>query len=97
VAAVPGYAEVGATFLSILFILNILLGTFNLLPVPPLDGNSAITLLMPESTGRRFLDWTNNQGFGMAGLLLAWVLYDRIFDFIFRMSLAALYPGSFYG
>jgi len=97
VAAVPGYAEVVATFLSILFILNILLGTFNLLPVPPLDGNSAITLLMPESTGRRFLHWTNNQGFGMAGLLLAWVLYDRIFDFIFRMSLAALYPGSFYG
>ena len=80
VAAVPGFAEFAATFLSILFILNVLLGTFNLLPVPPLDGNTAITLLMSESAGRRFLDWTRNQGFGMAGLLLAWVRYDRIFD-----------------
>ena len=37
-AAAPGKAEFFATFLSILFVLNILLGSFNLLPVPPLDG-----------------------------------------------------------
>jgi Zn-dependent protease len=93
----PGFAEFAATLLSILFILNVLLGTFNLLPVPPLDGNTGITLLMPESAGRKFLDWTHNQGLGMAGLLLAWVLYDRIFDFIFQISLSALYPGSHWG
>jgi Zn-dependent protease len=95
--AVPGIAGFAASFLSILFILNVLLGTFNLLPVPPLDGNTGITLLMSEKTGQRFLDWTRNQGFGMAGLLLAWVLYDRIFDFIFRTSLSLLYPGSHWG
>ena len=93
----PGFAGFAATFLSILFILNVLLGTFNLLPVPPLDGNTGITLLMSESAGRKFLDWTHNQGLGMAGLLLAWVLYDRIFDFIFQISLSALYPGSHWG
>jgi Zn-dependent protease len=96
-AAVPGIAGFAASFLSILFILNVLLGTFNLLPVPPLDGNTGITLLMSESAGRKFLDWTRNQGFGMAGLLLAWVLYDRIFDFIFRTSLSLLYPGLRWG
>lgn len=93
-AAEPGVAVFAATFLSILFVLNLLLGTFNLLPVPPLDGNTGVTLLLSESTARRFLDWTHTQGFGMAGLLLAWVLYDKVFDFIFRLSLAALYPGS---
>ena len=36
----PGNADFAATFLSILFVLNLLLGTFNLLPVPPLDGNT---------------------------------------------------------
>lgn len=96
-AASTGNAALAATFLSILFVLNLLLGTFNLLPVPPLDGHTAITLFMPPSTALRFLNWTRSQGFGMAGLLLAWVLYDKVFDFIFRAALAALYPGSQWG
>jgi Zn-dependent protease len=96
-AAVPGFAEFAATFLSILFVLNLLLGTFNLLPVPPLDGNTAITIFMSEPMALRFLNWTRSQGFGMAGLLLAWVLYDKIFYTIFRASLAVLYPGSHWG
>ena len=47
-ATMPGAAEFAATFLSILFVLNVLLGTFNLLPVPPLDGHTGVTLLMGE-------------------------------------------------
>lgn len=96
-AAVPGIAEFAASFLSILFVLNVLLGTFNLLPVPPLDGHTGITLLMSERTALRFVDWTRRQGLGLAGLLLAWVVYDRIFAFIFRFCLAVLYPGSHWG
>ena len=93
----PGIAGLVATFLSVLFVLNLVLGTFNLLPVPPLDGNTGVTLLMSQDRARRFLIWTHRQGFGMAGLLLAWVLYDKIFDFIFRVSLGVLYPGSNWG
>jgi len=93
-AAAPGAAAFAATSLSILFVLNLLLGTFNLLPVPPLDGNNGVTLLMSEEAGLRFLDWTRTQGFGMLGLILAWVVYDRIFTVIFRFALTALYPGS---
>jgi Zn-dependent protease len=94
-AAVPGFAGFAATLLSILFVLNVLLGTFNLLPVPPLDGNTGVTLLMSEGAALRFLDWTRRQG--MFGIVIAWVLYGRMFDFIFRMSLAALYPSAHYG
>jgi Zn-dependent protease len=96
-ATMPGAAEFAATFLSILFVLNVLLGTFNLLPVPPLDGHTGVTLLMGEGAAVRFLDWTRNQGFGTMGLVLAWVVYDRIFASIFRLSLAVLYPGSRWG
>jgi Zn-dependent protease len=96
-AATPGNAAFAATFLSILFVLNLLLGTFNLLPVPPLDGNTGITLFMSERVALRFLAWTRSQGFGMAGLLLAWVLYDKIFGFILRTALATLYTGSHWG
>jgi Zn-dependent protease len=95
--AVPGVAGLAASALSILFVLNLLLGTFNLLPVPPLDGHNGVALLMSESTARRFLEWTSAQGLGMFGLVLAWVLFDKIFDFIFRWALLALYPGSHWG
>ena len=94
-ASGTGVAEFAATFLSIIFLLNLLLGTFNLLPVPPLDGNTGITLFMSEGTALRFVNWSRSQGFGMIGLLLAWYAYDKMFPFIFRFALAALYPGSY--
>jgi Zn-dependent protease len=93
----PGMAGFAATFLSIIFVLNLLLGTFNLLPVPPLDGNTGITLFMNGETALRFLNWSRSQGFGMIGLLLAWYVYDKLFPYIFRFALAALYPGSHWG
>ena len=96
-AAVPGSPELIATFLSVLFVLNLVLGTFNLLPVPPLDGHTGVTLLMREGVALRFLEWSRTQGFGLIGLLLAWVVYGKLFEHIFRFSLAALYPGSSWG
>src|ERR1700733_10939440 len=91
----PGFAQVtqatgagpaafAATFLSILFILNLILGTFNLLPVPPLDGQNVIKLLMPEPFALRYLGWTR-QGFGFIGLFVAWYLFDIIFPHIFTL------------
>jgi Zn-dependent protease len=94
-ATAPGAAEFAATFLSIIFLLNLLLGTFNLLPVPPLDGNTGITIFMSESAALKFVDWSRSQGFGMIGLLLAWYVYDKIFPSIFHFALAVLYPGSY--
>jgi Zn-dependent protease len=94
-ASGTGVAEFAATFLSIIFLLNLLLGTFNLLPVPPLDGNTGITLFMSDATALKFVNWSHSQGFGMIGLILAWYAYGRIFPFIFRFALAMLYPGSY--
>jgi Zn-dependent protease len=80
--------------LSILFILNLLLGTFNLLPVPPLDGHAGIMLLMPESTALRYLDWVRqSSGYALIGLVVAWTLFDKIFDPIFLFALHLLYTG----
>jgi len=91
-ATAPGFAGFAAILLSVLFVLNILLGTFNLLPVPPLDGHTGVTLLMSEAAANRFLESTRH--FGLLGIMLAWVVYGRIFDFIFQISLAVLYAGS---
>jgi Zn-dependent protease len=95
-ATSAGAAAFAATFLSILFVLNLLLGTFNLLPVPPLDGRNVITIFMNDATALRFLSWTN-QGFGLIGLIAAWYLFDKIFTPLFTLALNLLYPGASYG
>jgi Zn-dependent protease len=84
-----------ATLLSVLFVLNLLLFLFNLLPVPPLDGNTAITLLMSEESGRRFREFT--QSFGLLGLLLAWFVFGRLFGPVYTLALNLLHPGAGYG
>jgi Zn-dependent protease len=85
-----------AMFISVLFFLNLLLGTFNLLPVPPLDGATGITVLMSNRTALRFLEFTRDPTFSMAGIVAAWFLFGRLFDPIFTFALNALYPGSGY-
>ncbi|HYP13195.1 MAG TPA: site-2 protease family protein, partial [Bryobacteraceae bacterium] len=96
-ASAPGWAEGAAKALSILFSLNILLATFNLLPVPPLDGFAAVGLLMREERARRFEAMKGSLGMlGLLGLFLGWQLYSALYDPIFGASLKILYPGLTY-
>jgi Zn-dependent protease len=60
----------------------LLLGTFNLLPVPPLDGSTAIMLFMSEDRAQRYLDWIRGNSFAMAGLLIGMLVFYRIFPVI---------------
>lgn len=54
----PGsLAEPVAIGLSLLFYLNLMLGLFNLIPFPPLDGFSAILFFLPDSLVPRFFEW----------------------------------------
>src|SRR5258708_12319878 len=46
--AAAGIASGAATFVSLLFSLNLLLGTFNLIPVPPLDAYGVLALLVSD-------------------------------------------------
>jgi Zn-dependent protease len=97
-AVKPGAASGAATFLSLLFSLNLLLGCFNLLPIPPLDGFSAVGLLLSEDRACRFQELGHSMGgFTMIGLFVAWKIFDPIFQPVFTLSLRALYPGQGYG
>ena len=90
-------AKFAASMLSILFFENVLLGTFNLLPMPPLDGGTGVTVLMSERTALRFLEFIRQPGFRMVGMMAAWLVFDKLFDPIFTLALNLLYPGSHYG
>jgi Zn-dependent protease len=80
--------------LSVLFVLNLLLGTFNLLPLPPLDGHAAIMLVMPEGAAVRYLEWVRQSGnFVLIGLLVAWRFFGEVFQPILQLGLHLLYSG----
>lgn len=88
-----GVGSLLALFFSVLFILNLILGAFNLLPIPPLDGHMGITIMMSEDGARRFLDMFRQPGFGIMGLVIAWVVFGRVFDVIWTVALNVLYTG----
>ncbi|BDC52504.1 peptidase M50 [Bryobacterales bacterium F-183] len=75
VAAAPGTAAEGlAIFLSLMFCQNVLLAFFNMLPVPPLDGNTAIALILPERAAEAFRAATRTGFLAMFGIWIAWFL-----------------------
>jgi len=82
-----------ASLVSIFFLLNLILFTFNLLPVPPLDGSTGIALFLPEQTAVRVLDFYRTSGLGFAGILVAWVVYRYIFDWVAPRAVHILYLG----
>jgi Zn-dependent protease len=86
--------DFASTTLLIFFSLNLLLGTFNLLPVPPLDGSTVILLFMSEKTAQRYLDWLRGNSFAMAGLLVGMLIFRYIYGPIFEFVSGLLLPGS---
>jgi Zn-dependent protease len=65
-------------FLSMMLVLNTILCLFNLLPVPPLDGASAITLLLPAQAGLRLRQALRQPAIAMAGLFAVWFGFGAI-------------------
>jgi Zn-dependent protease len=86
--------DFAATTLLIFFSLNLLLGTFNLLPFAPLDGSTVILLFMSEKTAQRYLDWLRGNSFAMAGLLVGILVFRYIYDPINHFVSMLLLPGQ---
>jgi Zn-dependent protease len=98
VSVEPGLSSLLATILSIFFMLNLVLGTFNLLPLSPLDGSVGIGVLMSEHRARRFSEFMSNPQFALLGLVIAWTLFGKIFSYFFWPAMSALYyPVVSYG
>jgi Zn-dependent protease len=76
-----------AVSLYVLFSLNLLLGIFNLLPAPPLDGSTAIMLFMSENQAQRYLNFIRGGNFALPGLLVSLVLFRYIFPDVQRFAM----------
>ncbi len=78
-----------------MFNLNLLLGTFNLLPLAPLDGSTGIMLFMSESTAQRYLDWLRESSYARLGLLVGLLAFRYLYGPIEAMATNLLLRGHF--
>ncbi len=79
-------------FLSMTLVLNTILCLFNLAPVPPLDGASAITLLLPEDVGLRVRRALHQPALAIAGLFAVWFGFSEIVRPVFRILVRLVHP-----
>lgn len=90
--APSGVAEGLAIFLSVLFSINLILGCFNLIPVPPLDGYAIVPLVLNDRMRDKWFGLFSGGG-ALMGLIIAWVLFDRLMPPVFRTAIGLLYTG----
>jgi len=87
-----------AHLLGIFFCLNLVLASLNLLPLPPLDGSAALPLLLSDRATARYQQFLFGQpGLAMLGMLVAWRIFDVVFNPVFLLAINLLYPGTHYG
>ena len=96
-AADSGRTAIGiATFLSILFSMNLLLFLLNMIPVPPLDGSAVVALLLPARTNEQWQELIAHPMLAFAGILIAWRVIGALFAPAF-VACARLLYGGIYG
>ena len=95
-AAGAGVASGAATLLSILFSLNLVLAFFNLIPLPPLDGSAVVSLVLPESWSRGYLEFLRQPMLSLAGMLAAWRAFPYLFGPLHGLALNLLWPEVSY-
>jgi len=61
---------------------NILLGLFNLLPIPPLDGSKIIGGFMPDNMYFKWLDWEKKGAYLLMIIIAIGIFTGRSFIFI---------------
>src|SRR5712671_822217 len=86
-----------ASFINVVFSLNLLLFIFNLLPIPPLDGSGVVPLFLTEQRAQRYMEFIHNPAFSFIGILIAWNVFDYVYDPLHLMFINILfYPYARY-
>ena len=92
IALKEGIPNLLAMLLSITFTLNLVLFTFNLLPIPPLDGSSFPLLFLSPEAAHKYSGFLRHPGFALLGVILAYRLFPVIFNPIQAVATRLLFP-----
>ncbi len=77
--------------LFVIVVVNIMLGIFNLIPIPPLDGSKVLQSLLPQSLARGYEEWRakmeQNVFLGMGAIVIFILLLGDAFgSFIYLIA-----------
>jgi Zn-dependent protease len=93
-ATAGGVAEGVAIVTSVFFSLNLLLGCFNLLPFPPLDGYGVLGLFTSEAGALKLQELeVRMRNFTIIGLLLGWRLLSVLYEPMLNGGIRFVYLG----
>jgi Zn-dependent protease len=91
----PGVADQAFQYLLQMFssgiVLNIVLGLFNLIPVPPLDGSHVVASLLPPATGEKF----RRIGFAGVFVLILVMQYRPFLSAFYGVVDVLMYPFGY--
>jgi Zn-dependent protease len=90
IVAPEGAAAGLALFLSVLFSVNLILGCFNLIPLPPLDGYAIVPLVLNERWRDKWFGLFSGGGM-ILGLIIAFMIFGQIMPPVFRVAIGFLY------
>jgi Zn-dependent protease len=92
VAAAPGalgIVDAAGRFLSVVMGLNLILGVFNLLPFPPLDGISVVSGIVPPLRAL-YQKMRATPALGIVGVIVAWRVSPYVVGPVLRAAVHAL-------
>jgi Zn-dependent protease len=75
----PAPSSLGAQALFLLFQVNIVLGLFNLIPIPPLDGSRVVGAFLPRNL---YFRWAQLDRYGMIIILIFVVIFWGRFAYL---------------
>lgn len=82
--------------LSVLLVLNVLLFVFNMLPVPPLDGGSAISGVLPARLAAAMRATMSHPALSLFGLFVAWQAFPSIARPLVKAVVWLVHPADQY-
>ena len=90
--APEGVARGLALFSSVLFSINLILGSFSLIPLPPLDGYAIVPLVLSDRMRDKWFGLFSG-GSALLGLIIAFVVFGSIMPPVFQAAIGLLYRG----